>query len=575
MRQRILKALVKEGFLTEQQVEELEALEDDEQKSLDRTIREKGWVTEEKLLQVLHKVTRIPFERDLSKAHVPPEFVDRVPVTLARTFNLVAIGKREDQDSVVYKIATCEPLNYYAMDQVHALLGEQAEVDPVMAMRAEISALLNRTYTGAGTDGVAAALEGVEVDDDLIKIDDDDIGEEDLLNTADKGPIIKLVNTIIFDGYRMRASDIHFQPFEQKLQVRYRIDGILYDKQEIPKQFQEAVTSRLKVMSKMDIAERRLPQDGRASCTMGDSQVDIRFNSVPTNYGERIVLRLLDKTARVYRLEDIGLSEADYKQMNRLIDYQHGIILVTGPTGSGKTTTLYAALSKINSAELNCITIEDPIEYHLPGVSQIQVSAKKGLTFERGLRALLRQDPDVMMIGEIRDRETATIAVQAALTGHLVFSTVHTNDSASTVTRLIDIGVEPYLVASTIIAVIAQRLVRVICKECVSAYEPTDEELQEIQLTRKDLQKHGTINIGMGCERCLETGYVGRTAIYELLTVDDTVREKVMRRASATEVKEDAVKRGLRTLRMDGARKVVEGLSTIEEVLRVTQLDVN
>jgi general secretion pathway protein E len=575
MRQRIFKALVKEGLLTEKQVNELQDLEEEEQKSFDKLIREKGWVTEEKLLQVVHKVTRIPFERELGKMSVPQEFVENVAVTMSRTFNLVCIGKRIEDDSTVYRIATCDPLNYQSIDQVGALLGDGAITEPVLATRSEISALINRAYQKTGAEGVDAALDGVEVDGDLVKIDDDDVGEEDILNTADKGPIIKLVNTIIFDGYRMRASDIHFQPFEHKLQVRYRIDGILYDKNDIPGQYQEAVTSRLKVMSKMDIAERRLPQDGRASCKIGDGQVDIRFNSVPTNYGERLVLRLLDKTARVYRLEDIGLSNADYKLMNKLIDYQHGVILVTGPTGSGKTTTLYAALSKINSSEVNCITIEDPIEYHLPGVSQIQVSAKKGLTFEKGLRALLRQDPDVMMVGEIRDSETARIAIQAALTGHLVFSTVHTNDSASTVTRLIDIGVEPYLVASSVIAVCAQRLVRVICKECVSAYEPTDDELKECGLTRKDLQAHGTINIGMGCERCLSTGYMGRTAIYELLMVDDVLREQVMRRASASEIKEKAVSRGLRTLRMDGARKVVEGASTIEEVLRVTQLDTN
>ena len=573
MRQRIIKALLKDGLLTEKQVKDLDALEDEEQKSFDRVIREKGWVSEEKLLACVHRISRIPFERDLNKATCPTEFVERIPVTLARTFNLISVGKRDEDGTTLYKIATCDPLNYHSMDQVASLL--EAEVEPVLALRTEISALINRAYQKTGAEGVDAALEGVDVDEDLIKIDEDDIGEEDILNTADKGPIIKLVNTIIFDGYRMRASDIHFQPFEHKLQVRYRIDGILYDKNEIDKKFQEAVTSRLKVMSKMDIAERRLPQDGRASCKIGDGQVDIRFNSVPTNYGERIVLRLLDKTARVYRLEDIGLSDVDYKHMNRLIDYQHGIILVTGPTGSGKTTTLYAALSKINSSELNCITIEDPIEYHLQGVSQIQVSSKKGLTFEKGLRALLRQDPDVMMVGEIRDLETGRIAIQAALTGHLVFSTVHTNDSASTVTRLVDIGVEPYLVASSVIAVCAQRLVRVICKECSSAYEPTDDELREIGLKRKDLRSHGTINIGMGCERCLNTGYTGRSAIYELLVVDDPVREQVMRHAAATEIKEKAVERGLRTLRMDGARKVVEGLSTIEEVLRVTQLDVN
>ena len=574
MRKRILSALVKDGVLTEKQVGEIASAEaESDGKSFDRVLREKGWVSEERLLQTIHKVTRIPFEKSLGAANVPKEFVERVDVGLARTFNLVAIDRAETPEgAVVYRIATNEPFNYHSMDQVASLL--EAEVEPVLALRTEISALLNRAYQNT-TDGVSEALAGVEDDEDLIKIDENDVaGGDDILSNEDKGPIIRLVNSIVFEGYRMRASDIHFQPFEHKLQVRYRIDGILYDKKEIPKKVQDAMISRLKVMSKMDIAERRLPQDGRASCKIGDGEVDIRFNSVPTHYGERIVLRLLDKTAKVFNLEDIGLSEQDQKTISRLIDYQHGILLVTGPTGSGKTTTLYASLSKINSSEVNCITIEDPIEYHLAGVSQIQVSSKKGLTFEKGLRALLRQDPDVMMVGEIRDLETARIAIQAALTGHLVFSTVHTNDSASTVTRLVDIGVEPYLVASSVIAVIAQRLVRVICAGCKSIYEPTDEELKEIGLKRSDL-RGGQIALGDGCARCLETGYIGRSAIYEILTLDDQVRDQVMRRVSATEIKEKAVARGLRTLRMDGARKVVERLSTIEEVLRVTQLDVN
>ncbi len=567
MRRRILKALVREGVLTERQVEETLKLEEESGRSFDRIIRDKGWVTEERLLTVIAQKTFWPYERSLGSADVPSEFVEKVPINLARQHNLIAIGVDADG---VFKIATCEPFNYHSMDEVSTHL--EAEVQPVLAGRAEITTLINRAYAGKQGEG-GEILDEAALDDALVKIDDDDDMAEDLINDQDKGPVIRRVNKIIFDGYRMRASDIHFQPAEDKLLVRCRIDGILYDKDEVPKQYQDAVITRLKVMSKMDIAERRLPQDGRASCTVGDAEIDIRFNSVPTNHGERVVLRLLDKTAKVFNLEDIGLANEDYQLLSRLINYQHGIILVTGPTGSGKTTTLYASLSKINSSAINCITIEDPIEYHLPGVSQIQVSAKKGLTFDKGLRALLRQDPDVMMVGEIRDSETARIAIQAALTGHLVFSTLHTNDAPSSVTRLLDIGVEPYLVASSVIAVIAQRLVRVICRECRSEYEPPQEELDMLGIKRERL-KDGLIYLGMGCERCIETGYQGRTAIYEILPIGEEVRQEIINRSGASKIKEVAMTRGMRTLRMDGARKVVEGASTIEEVLRVTQLDV-
>jgi general secretion pathway protein E len=565
MRRRILRALVREGALTEDQVEQALELEQETGEGFDRILREKGWVTEERLLTVVHRKTFWPYERSLSDVAVPPEFTELVPASVARKHTLCCIGRDTEG---VFKIATSEPFNYHSMDEIAALL--EAETRPVLSGKSEITALLNRAYQGRGED-LGGMIGGLEVDEELINIDEDDL-DEDLLDDGDKGPIIRLVNKIIFDGYRMRSSDIHFQPLEHELQVRYRIDGILYSKDVIPRQFQDAVIVRLKVMSKMDIAERRLPQDGRATVKIGDGEVDIRFNSVPTAYGERVVLRLLDKTSKTYNLEDIGLSKDDYRKMSRLIQYQHGIILVTGPTGSGKTTTLYAGLSKINSATINVITIEDPIEYHLGGISQIQVSAKKGLTFDKGLRALLRQDPDVMMVGEIRDSETARIAIQAALTGHLVFSTLHTNDSASSVTRLLDIGIEPYLVASSVIAVIAQRLVRVICPDCKSEYEPTTEELHEIGITRDDLQ-NGLVYLGMGCERCIETGYIGRTAIYEILTISEAVRDTVIQRSGASVIREVALKQGMKSLRRDGARKVIEGLSTVEEVLRVTQLD--
>jgi general secretion pathway protein E len=382
------------------------------------------------------------------------------------------------------------------------------------------------------------------------------------------------MNTILFEALKIRASDIHLQPFADRMQVRYRIDGILYDSKVIPKKVQDALISRVKVMGKMDIAERRLPQDGRTSVKVGDGEVDVRISSVPTSYGERIVFRLLDKSARLYRLNEIGLTVENEGKLQDLIACSHGIVLVTGPTGSGKTTTLYASLAELNSEEKMIITIEDPIEYNLDSISQIQVSNKKGLTFAAGLRSLLRQDPDVMMVGEIRDHETAGIAVQAANTGHLVFSTLHTNDSAGAVTRMIDLGVEPYLVSSSLIAVIAQRLVRVICPRCKEPLEVSDQELQALGFTRDELP-HGHLFHGRGCDACLGRGLYDRTAIYEILTINETIRDQIISRTSASIIKQVAVESGhLKTLRMDGAQKVINGETTMEEVFRVTQMDV-
>ncbi len=397
-------------------------------------------------------------------------------------------------------------------------------------------------------------------------------GSQDLLDIANKAPIIKLVNMILFQALKMRASDVHIQPYEDKLQIRYRIDGILYDMMAPPKKIQDAVLSRIKIMGKMDIAERRLPQDGGANVKLGDSDVDIRISSVPTIYGERIVMRLLDKGARLYDLGELGLEGSDAETFKRLVDASHGIVLVTGPTGSGKTTSLYAALKKINTIEYNVMTIEDPIEYHLPGISQIEVNSKKGLTFGAGLRSIVRQDPDIIFVGEIRDLETAAIAIQAALTGHLVFSTLHTNDAPGAITRLLDLGVEPYLVASSVIGVVAQRLVRMICKHCKAEYAPTEREVMGIGLAMKDVTG-GVLWKGKGCPYCLNSGYQDRSAIFEIFTVDDLVRDQTMRRVGSTFIKSDAIKRGMRTLRMDGARKVLAGKTTPEEVLRVTQMD--
>ncbi|RME76956.1 MAG: type II secretion system protein GspE [Planctomycetota bacterium] len=567
VKQRLFRELAKEGLITEQSWRECLRRERESGEPLDRILREHAGVPEERLLAVLHRVLGLPLHRSLAHCYTPPEFVQRVPAQFARATHLCAIGKVDG----AYLVATCEPLQVHGMDELAIML--EAEVDPVLAPRSEIAQLIARAYQRTA-DGVDEMLEGLEDDEILgaaIEID----GAEDVLDIANKAPIIRLVNTIFFEAHKMRASDIHFQPFEDELRVRYRIDGVLYDVKTIPKKVQEAVNSRIKVMGRMDIAERRLPQDGRCSIRVGDGEIDLRISSVPTAYGERIVLRLLDKTTKVFSLEEIGLAPDDLELVKRFTGYNHGIVLVTGPTGSGKTTTLYAALSRINSPEKNILTIEDPIEYHLEGISQIQVNNKKGLTFAAGLRSLLRQDPDVIMVGEIRDEETARIAIQAALTGHLVFSTVHTNDSASTVTRLVDIGVEPYLVASSVICVIAQRLVRLICPDCKTDYVPDEKDLREVGIDPEQVAAAGgRLWRGKGCARCYDTGYTGRTAIYEVLPIGDAIRAHVIQHDSASVIKQTAVKSGLKTLRMDGIRKVLEGRTTVEEVLRVTQMDV-
>jgi general secretion pathway protein E len=563
----VVRILRDEKLLDEARLEECLGIERETGQTLDRVLLQKGYLTESDILRVFSRALGMPMVENLAEEQVPAEFVNRVPVNFARNYGLVAIGR----ENGTVRVATASPLDTYPLDELSGLMG--CGVDPVLAPRTEITNLINKAYKRKA-DMVDEALDTLG-EGDLLGLTADIEVSEDILDVANKAPIIKLVNMVLFQALKMRASDVHLQPFEDRLQVRYRIDGILYDMEAIPKKVQDAVVSRIKVMGKMDIAERRLPQDGRATIKLGDGEVDIRISSVPTSQGERIVMRLLDLTARLPELEEIGLDDEDLKMVDRYIHYTHGIILVTGPTGSGKTTTLYAALQRINSSQKNVITIEDPIEYHLDHISQIQVNTKKGLTFAAGLRSLLRQDPDIMMVGEIRDEETARIATQAALTGHLVFSTLHTNDAAGAVARMLNFGIEPYLVASSVLVVIAQRLVRLICPECKVSFAPKEsdvKELAEIGLAVKDLPG-GNLHRGNGCPNCFQTGYTDRSAIYEILPVEDAVKQQVMDRASANTIKRTSIDRGCRTLRMDGASKVVAGETTVEEVLRVTQLD--
>ncbi|MFB0520204.1 MAG: type II secretion system ATPase GspE, partial [Desulfatiglandales bacterium] len=392
----------------------------------------------------------------------------------------------------------------------------------------------------------------------------------DLLDDTSDAPIIKLVNLILSQAVKARASDIHIEPYQNRIKIRYRVDGILYDTLSAPKHIQSTLISRIKIMAKLNIAEKRLPQDGRIEIRIGDKDVDIRVSTIPIAFGERLVLRLLDKTNVLLRLSDLGMPEEGLKVFNRLIGSAHGIILVTGPTGSGKTTTLYAALSTINNPDINIITIEDPIEYQIEGIGQIQVNPKINLTFANGLRSIVRQDPDVILVGEIRDLETAEIAIQAALTGHLVFSTLHTNDSASAVTRLIDMGLEPFLVTSSVIGILAQRLVRTVCNECKAVYIPDEESLQDIGIT-PEMHAGKKMYRAEGCQGCFNTGYKGRTGIFELMILNDTINNLILKTSDSNTIKRKAVKQGMITLRDDGALKVLNGITTVEELLRLTQ----
>ena len=564
---RIREALLRKAGLTAAQIEVALKTEQETGQQLDQVLVGKNLLPESKCLEFFADLLGLEFKQSLEGTGVPGVFIHQIPVQFARTHGLIAI---EDTGSLL-RVATHKPLEVQPMDDLATMLDR--EIEAVLATRSEVANLINRAYRHKA-DGVDEALQDVK-DTDIVSIAENIQESEDLLD-ANKAPVIKLVNMLLFQALKLRASDIHLQPYGDRLQVRMRIDGVLYDMESVPKRAQEAIVSRVKVMGKMDIAERRLPQDGRASIRVGDGDVDVRISTVPVAGGERVVFRILDKTTKIYSLDQIGLENEAERTIRRYINYSHGVIFVTGPTGSGKTTTLYACLDAINAPDLNILTIEDPVEYNLDGISQVQVNVKKGLTFAAGLRSFLRQDPDVMMVGEVRDNETADIAIRAALTGHLVFSTVHTNDSASTVTRLIDIGVEPYLVSSSLLLVIAQRLLRTLCPNCKEPITPTQEMLYHLEDLKLTLDQFpgGKLMRGKGCDECFRSGYAGRTAIYEVMPIDTHIQEQIVNKATASAIKRGALERGLKTLRMSGVQKLLAGMTTPDEVLRVTQLDV-
>lgn len=504
----------------------------------------------------LKSVTSLPIEG------VNTDFTEMVPIQFLKRYKMVPILTQESAF-----IASNDPLLFQPMDDLRLLLGLNG-MEVVLAPHSTILSAINVAYDLSRDSAEQVIQDMHEEDSDLIISEIEGAG--DLLDDTSDAPIIKLVNLMLSQAVKDRASDIHIEPTHNRLKIRYRVDGILYDMLSPPKHIQSTLISRIKIMAEMNIAEKRLPQDGRIEIRIGDKNIDIRASTIPTAFGERVVLRLLDKSHVLLRVSDLGMPEERLTEFDRLIRSAHGIILVTGPTGSGKTTTLYAALSSINRTDINIITIEDPIEYQIDGIGQIQVNPKIDLSFANGLRSIVRQDPDVILVGEIRDLETAEIAIQSALTGHLVFSTLHTNDSASAITRLIDMGIEPFLVTSSVIGILAQRLVRIICDTCKEAYIPDEESLKKIGLSPEMLASK-QIYRGRACPSCLHTGYRGRTGIFESMILGDSLQSLTLKTSDANTIKKKAVEQGMITLRQDGARKVLEGITTIEEVFRVTQ----
>ncbi len=558
--------LIKKGVVTQAQLEVALREHTKTGELLGKSLVRLGFITEEQLLMTLAEQLSIQFIPSLKDKTVPDQVIKAVPARFVWHYKFMPLALRGD----LLTIAISNPLDVWPTEDIKFHLGFEVEV--VLAVETEIMAAI-KTYYGLG----AAIVEGIlDKKDEGPKKQDESVTVLDSPEKmAQDASVVRLVNQLLAEAIQSRATDIHIEPYRDRVKVRYRIDGILYD---VPvpdtiKQLHLAITSRIKIISNMDIVERRLPQDGRAKVKLGEMDVDLRISIIPTLYGENLVIRVLP-TQMLFSMADLGLSPQDLEMIEELIQKPHGIIFLTGPTGSGKTTTLYSFLSRLNKPDVKIITVEDPIEYDLTGVTQLQVNTKIGLTFASALRNLLRHDPDIMMVGEVRDLETAELAIRTALTGHLVFSTLHTNDASSGVTRLVDMGMEPYLVASSVQAFIAQRLVRTICPDCKEkvALKDVMKEKEDTKEQLEIIEKPTHIYKGKGCENCKFTGYRGRVAIYEILLMNEQLRQLVLDKATAHQIKKKAIEMGLRTLLREGWGKIKDGLTTPEEVLRVTEM---
>lgn len=559
--QRIGDILINQGLITSQQLKEtLKLQKEGNKKRIGEILVERGAISREELYEILQYVYETEYV-DLSNYVIDPEVISLIPEKIALRFKLIPLSKN-DYELI---IAMANPLDVYAIDFVRDYT-KIKRIKSLLATEEDVLNAITSYYELGEYDDIIEKL-GTEI---IFKEEEEEEDLKKLEAISKEAPIIQLVSMLIVQGVKDRASDIHIEPNEKGLLIRLRVDGILHDIRTLPNTIKSAIISRIKILAKMDIAERRLPQDGRFQVKFGTREVDLRVSTIPTVLGEKVVLRLLDKSKGLIKLEQLGFIPEQLKEFKSIISKSYGIILLTGPTGSGKTTTLYAALNQVNSKDKNIITVEDPVEYKLARINQIQIKPKINLTFANTLRSILRQDPDIIMVGEIRDTETAQIAVQAALTGHLVFSTLHTNDAASALTRLIDMDIETFLISSSVIGVIAQRLVRVICEKCKEKYTPEKNVLSGLNI--KDNSKDdGKVKLyrGTGCSFCKNTGYYGRTSIYELIVLDEAIRSLVISKASSNVIKAAAIKKGMKTLKDSGMEKVMQGITTIEEVIRV------
>ena len=556
--------LVERFGVDQTSIEEALSTQPDNGRRLGEMLVQQKKISEESLLRARSFQSGLELRSTLP-AEPDPFFIDRVPIGFLKKYMMIPVATPDE-----CYIAMAEPHFFQQLDDLMRTLQWQG-AQIVLAPQEEIYVAINTAYDSGSSDAADQVLQDIDEEDPesiLSEIEE----TADLLDDTSDAPVIKLVNLVLSQAVRDNASDIHIESYKDRVKIRKRVDGILYDMYSPPKHVQSKLISRIKIMAKMDIAEKRLPQDGRIEIRIADKNIDLRVSTLPTAFGERVVMRLLDKSSVLLSLESLGMAKTDLSRFMQLIKAPYGIILVTGPTGSGKTTTLYSALSLLNQPGINIITVEDPIEYQINGISQMQVNTKIGLTFAGGLRTIVRQDPDIILVGEIRDLETAEIAIQSALTGHLVFSTLHTNDSASAVTRLIDMGLEPFLVSSSVNAILAQRLVRKICPHCRDSYKPDQEYLARVGLSPIKFGDR-VLYHGHGCPECMGTGYKGRIALFELMVLNDTLKSLILTTSDAGQLKRQALASlamGMRTLRQDGLRKVLAGLTTLEEVFRVT-----
>ncbi|WP_144461910.1 GspE/PulE family protein [Siminovitchia fortis] len=549
-RKRLGDLLVESGLITEQQLETTLRRKSPEEKLGDALLQE-GHITEQQLAETLERQLGIP-RINLYQYPMDPEVIQLIPRDLAKRHQVMPIRKENHK----LFVAMADPMDYFAIEELRMATGYQ--IIPALATKEELQRTISKHYDLQ--ESLDEALSGYTVEETL---DETGITDED-------SPVVRLVNQIINHAVTQRASDIHFDPMETELKVRYRIDGILRTERSLPKHMQNVIIARIKIMGNLNITESRVPQDGRIKMNVNFKPVDIRLSTLPSVYGEKIVMRILDLSNALGDLENLGFAEDNLHKFIDMIEKPNGIVLITGPTGSGKSSTLYAALNRLNSEEVNIITIEDPVEYQLDGVNQVQVNEDIGMTFASGLRSILRQDPDIIMIGEIRDLETAQISIRSSLTGHLVLSTLHTNSSVAALTRLIDMGIEPFLISSSLTGVVAQRLVRRVCRDCSEVLPPTEREKEIFQANGLEINY---IHKGRGCPSCTMTGYRGRIAIHEVLTLDNRIRELIMNAESAFKIRQYVQESGMKFLLADGLLKVAEGLTTTEEVLRVAAME--